>query len=312
MRSGSGLTGILLVDKPGGWTSHDVVAKVRGLSGQRRIGHTGTLDPLATGLLVLCLGWATRLVEYMSGHSKRYEGTIVLGQTTDTDDADGSLLAERPVPALAEFDLRRLEAAFSGDIDQVPPAYSAVKIGGTRAYAAARRGKPLSLPARPVTVSGLSLTLLGPTTLGVMVCCSAGTYVRSLARDIGAALGCGAHLASLRRTRVGVLSLEDAWTLADLAGLAAAGGLERALLPADEGLLDRPAAIVSELHARALWHGEAVFPQSSTEAATVLRLYSAAGMFVGAGVLAGGMLRPLKVIAGPAAVLMSRPATVGN
>lgn len=311
MGSGIDLAGILLVDKPSGWTSHDVVAKVRGLSGQPRIGHTGTLDPMATGLLVLCCGRATRLVEYMTGHSKRYEGTIALGRTTDTDDADGEVLIERPVPLLAPTDLRRLEGAFSAAIQQVPPAYSAVKVGGTRAYAAARKGRPLALTARPVTVFDIRLTLPAPATLGVAVSCSAGTYVRSLARDIGEALGCGAHLASLRRMRVDRLRVEDSWTLAELAALAHSGQFERALLPLDEGLLDRAAAIVSDEHGRALGHGKAISLEGA-DGGGVLRLYSQSGTFLGAGVFGAGVLSPTKVVQGVPDTVMSGPGTTGN
>ncbi|MEO9256647.1 MAG: tRNA pseudouridine(55) synthase TruB, partial [Tepidiformaceae bacterium] len=154
-RPQSPLHGILLVDKPQGWTSHDVVAKTRGLTHERKIGHTGTLDPMATGLLVLCLGDATRLVEYMAGHDKRYEGEITLGVTTDTDDAEGTPIATCSVPELSEPTLSSLASQFSGALSQRPPAYSAVKIGGKRAYAVARGGGVVTIPARPVMVHSL-------------------------------------------------------------------------------------------------------------------------------------------------------------
>jgi tRNA pseudouridine55 synthase len=201
----------LLVDKPSGWTSHDVVAKVRGLSRQRQIGHTGTLDPMATGLLVLCLGRATRLVEYMVGHDKAYTGIIQLGASTTTDDAEGEVTERAPVPALTADDQRRVAAAFTGRIEQVPPAYSAVKVAGQRAYAVARKGGAVSLGARPVTVYEMALELEGSDRLRIEVRCSSGTYVRSLARDMGVALGTLGHLAALRRKSVGGFGVEDAF-----------------------------------------------------------------------------------------------------
>ena len=151
----SGLDGILLVDKPAAWTSHDVVARVRRLTGQRRAGHTGTLDPAATGLLVICLGRATRLVEYMGAHGKSYIGRVRLGVTTDTDDADGTILSETAVPPGWQESLEAVGAQFIGEISQRPPAYSALKVDGQRAYARARAGETLKLPERPVTIRRL-------------------------------------------------------------------------------------------------------------------------------------------------------------
>ena len=190
----SGLTGVLLIDKEPGWTSHDVVARARRLTGQRRIGHTGALDPMATGLLVLCLGRATRLVEYMMPSEKAYEGEIALGQEMDTDDAEGAPTRAGELPEGA-IDLDALARQFTGEIMQTPPAYSAVKVDGRRAYALAREGETPELKPRPVRVSTLRLERLAPDRLRVNVSCGPGMYVRSLARDIGRAIGCGAHLA---------------------------------------------------------------------------------------------------------------------
>jgi len=287
--------GILLVDKPGGWTSHDVVARVRRLAGQRRIGHTGTLDPMATGLLVLCLGNATRLVEYMTGHDKAYAGEIALGTTTTTDDAEGEVLATRPVPPLAEGVLRGLALQFTGDIEQAPPRFSAIQRGGQRAHAVARRGGELRIEARPVTVHHLELTAIAPERLSIAVTCGAGTYVRSLARDIGEALGCGAHLASLRRERAGRFVLEDAWTLAEVEALAGAHRLEHALLPADEGIIDLEAALVVDETARRLALGQPAPASQAAGESGPLRLYSGGGAFVGIGSAREGELRPVKI-----------------
>ena len=162
MRAASALDGIVVIDKPTGWTSHDVVAKTRGITRQRRIGHTGTLDPMATGVLVLCLGQATRLVEYMTAHDKRYVGEIVLGVTTDTDDADGEVISRTPVPDVGPLTLGDLERQFSGRLLQRPPNYSAIKVGGKRAYSLARAGETQELATRPVTVHELRLTLVSP------------------------------------------------------------------------------------------------------------------------------------------------------
>jgi tRNA pseudouridine55 synthase len=304
-RQQGGPEGLLLVDKPAGWTSHDVVAKVRRLAGQRRIGHTGTLDPAATGLLVLCLGRATRLVEFMEGHRKAYSGEVVLGVRTATDDAEGDVLERRPVPEIDERALRQLEAAFSGELDQVPPAYSAVSVGGTRAYAAARKGRALDLPSRRVTVYELSLRWAGAERIAIDVECSAGTYVRSLARDIGKSLGCGAHLAMLRRTRVGRFSVQDAPSLAGLeAAIRRAGGIEPFLLPADEALLHLRVALLSS-PADSWGAGP-----KSTGGLEALRVYGARGEFRGiAGLGQGAGIRPWKVIEPVTAASEASPKT---
>jgi tRNA pseudouridine55 synthase len=296
-RQEGGPEGILLVDKPAGWTSHDVVAKVRRLAGQRRAGHTGTLDPAATGLLVLCLGRATRLVEYMTADAKEYEGTIALGVTTDTDDAEGTVTAERPVPEVTPEQLGSLERRFSGTILQVPPAFSAVQVQGRRAYAAAREGRPFDLPAREVTVHRLSLEARDGGLLGIRMTCSGGTYVRSIARDIGAALGCGAHLASLRRLRAGPFHVEDAWTIAGLAETLSARPIGDVLLAPDEGLLTYGVALVERPEARDVRiESGRLSPNETT-----VRMYDAGGTFLGTATVDGARLRPRKVFPPPRA-----------
>lgn len=294
----SGLTGILLVDKPPGWTSHDVVARVRGLSGQRQIGHSGTLDPMATGLLVLCLGRATRLVEYMVGHDKAYQGVIQLGTSTATDDAEGEVVERAAVPTLTADDLRRVAVAFTGRIEQVPPAYSAVKVAGQRAYAVARRGGAVALAARAVIVHELALELDASDRLRIDVRCGSGTYVRSLARDIGAALGALGHLAALRRTKVGAFGVDEAVPLAALTEVPRERFAEL-LLPVDEGVLDLDAAIVSDGHGALLAHGgriQAVAERPAEHA----RVYTVTGEFVGIGAVdVPGVVRPVKVLTVP-------------
>jgi len=196
--------GLLLVDKPAGPTSHDVVQAARRALHERRIGHTGTLDPAATGLLLLCVGKATRLQQYLLGWPKTYRGEIRLGFATATYDAEGEPLGEpRPVPAISDRTLAELEARFSGELQQLPPPYSAKKAAGRKFYELARAGEQVPLEPKRVTLHSIALERSGADRLGFEVSCSSGTYVRSLAHDIGEALACGGHLANLRRTRIG-------------------------------------------------------------------------------------------------------------
>jgi tRNA pseudouridine55 synthase len=204
------MNGLLLVDKPAGLTSHDVVDRVRHAAGIRRVGHTGTLDPCATGLLVLCLGSATRLSEHLTGLDKVYEGAMRLGVVTDSYDLDGKVVQTNDVPELNLAVIQQACDRFSGDILQVPPMVSAVKIGGERLYKKARRGQMVEREPRPVTVHEFCGVRYEPPDVFIRVRCSRGTYVRSLCHDVGQALGCGAVLATLRRTFVGHHSVENA------------------------------------------------------------------------------------------------------
>jgi tRNA pseudouridine55 synthase len=217
--------GLVVVDKPGGMTSHDVVARVRGLARRKRVGHAGTLDPMATGVLVLGVGRATRLLGYLTGAGKGYAATIRLGRSTVTDDADGEVVAEVPAGGLTDPAVRAGLAALTGEIDQVPSAVSAVKLQGRRAYRLVREGAPVELPARRVVVSRLAVLAIRrdqPELIDVDVelACSSGTYVRAIARDLGAGLGVGGHLTALRRTFVDGFRLAEATTLEGLAGRA--------------------------------------------------------------------------------------------
>lgn len=216
-----GPDGLVVVDKPQGLTSHDVVARVRRIAGTRKVGHAGTLDPMATGVLVLGLGRATRLLGHLTGADKEYLATIRLGEETVTDDADGDLVAQVSAADVDEPTVRAGVARLTGQIDQVPSSVSAVKVDGRRAYARVRSGEDVVLTARSVTVSAFDvLELRRPTAdlvdLDVRVVCSSGTYVRALARDLGRGLRVGGHLTTLRRTRVGRFGLPDASTLAQL------------------------------------------------------------------------------------------------
>jgi len=219
--------GLLIVDKPAGWTSHDVVARCRRLCGTRRVGHAGTLDPMATGVLVLGINRATKLLTFLVGCDKTYTATIRLGQSTMTDDAQGEITTSHDVSGLTAEAIAGVVAALTGEISQVPSSVSAIKVDGQRSYARVRAGQDVVLPARPVTVSRFDV--LGRQTrtvhglqghrvldLDVIVDVSSGTYIRALARDLGAALGVGGHLTALRRTRVGRFTLDGAHSLTDL------------------------------------------------------------------------------------------------
>jgi tRNA pseudouridine55 synthase len=223
----SGPNGILIVDKPADWTSHDVVARVRRLAGTRKVGHAGTLDPMATGVLVLGLGPSTRLLTYIVGSDKEYLATMRLGASTTTDDAEGEPLGWAPAERVRSITPRRLADAvahLTGDIQQVPSSVSAIKVDGKRAYAKVRAGEQVELKARGVTVSAFDILATREVAVGdavaldvdVRIACSSGTYVRALARDLGVALLTGGHLTSLRRTRVGPFAEADARELADL------------------------------------------------------------------------------------------------
>jgi tRNA pseudouridine55 synthase len=204
------MKGILLVDKPAGITSHDVVNVLRKSTGIRKIGHTGTLDPAATGLLIMCIGKATRLSEHLMGMDKTYEGEMRFGVVTDSYDMDGQVLEEHEVPDITAAQLEEAMEPLTGDLMQVPPMVSAVKVGGQRLYKLARQGETVERPSRPVTVFEFSLLESSLPVVKFRVQCSSGTYVRSLCHDIGQHFGCGAALQSLRRTRIGSHSVEDA------------------------------------------------------------------------------------------------------
>ncbi len=232
--------GVLVVDKPAGWTSHDVVARVRRLAGTRKVGHAGTLDPMATGVLVVGVGRATRLLTFVTGADKEYLATVRLGVSTSTDDAEGEVLTRTDAAGVTPADVADAVAALTGPIDQVPSAVSAIKVDGRRAYARVRAGQDVHLAARPVRVEELTVLTSrrgpGVLDLDVRVVCSSGTYVRALARDLGAGLGVGGHLTALRRTRVAGFTLADARTLDALSAEADAAP-------------DRPIAVLSPAHA---------------------------------------------------------------
>ncbi len=221
-RAGPEPGGLIIVDKPAGMTSHDVVARVRRAARTRRVGHGGTLDPMATGVLVIGVERATRLLTYVIGSEKSYRGTVRLGQTTVTDDAEGEVLTEASAARVTDDAVRQALAAFVGEIDQVPSSVSAIKIKGVRSYARVRGGEEVELAARRITISRLAVGEIRPVDGGarrdvdIEVTCSSGTYIRAIARDLGAALGVGGHLIALRRTAVGGFGLAEAVSLDEL------------------------------------------------------------------------------------------------
>ncbi|HEY1984383.1 MAG TPA: tRNA pseudouridine(55) synthase TruB [Terracidiphilus sp.] len=213
------MDGLLVIDKPGGMTSHDVVNRLRRISGEQSIGHLGTLDPMATGVLPLLLGKFTRLAQYFSSARKSYTGTICFGFATDTFDADGEPSGPFVEPALTLEKVRDASSRFHGDMEQMPPPYSAKKIGGVPAYKIARAGKPVELKAASISISSFEIVALQGTEATFALTISAGGYVRSVAHELGRDLGCGAHLSSLRRTEAGVFTLAEAQTLDTLESL---------------------------------------------------------------------------------------------
>lgn len=291
--------GVVLLDKPAGLTSNAALQTVKRLFNARKAGHTGSLDPLATGLLPLCFGEATKISGLLLASDKRYRARVRLGLTTDTGDVTGQVLTRQPLPDLTPECLQRALSALRGEILQVPPMYSALKQAGQPLYRLARQGITVDRAPRRVTIHTLDLLAWGADWLEIDVFCSKGTYLRSLAEAIGERLGCGATLETLRRTQTGPFHLADAWTLPRLHELAAQHCIAEALLPVDSALCDWPALTLTEHQAQALRHGQPLrgaWPPLADAAPTTVRLYAAQG-FLGWGALHAGVLRPLRLLA---------------
>ncbi|MET0417435.1 MAG: tRNA pseudouridine(55) synthase TruB [Actinoplanes sp.] len=253
--------GLIVVDKPAGMTSHDVVARIRRLAKTRRVGHGGTLDPMATGVLIIGVNRATRLLTYVIGAEKSYAATVRLGQSTITDDAEGEVTATAGVDGVTAEAIHAGLDAQRGEIDQVPSAVSAIKINGQRAYKRVREGEEVTLPARRVTISRLDVLDIrrgdGVIDVDIEVTCTSGTYIRAIARDLGVALGSGGHLTALRRTAVGALTLDDAATLEELEQRAP----DVVALPMSEAARQAfPQRTATEEEARVLSHGGPLTP----------------------------------------------------
>jgi tRNA pseudouridine55 synthase len=254
------MNGILNIDKPAGWTSHDVVGWTRRVLREKRVGHAGTLDPMATGVLLVCVGQATRVVEYLTAGEKVYRAEAQLGVTTDTYDADGEIIATAPVPPLTTDVLIAALTGFVGEIQQRPPAFSAIKQDGEAAYRKARRGEAVDLPARPVTIHSIKLLIWDPAAakLTIEITCGPGTYIRSLAQDLGQDLGCGATLTRLTRIRSSQYVIQDAVDLDTVANAARQGDLARFLHPLATALEKLTRVPVDAEQVARLVHGQPI------------------------------------------------------
>jgi tRNA pseudouridine55 synthase len=280
------LSGIFNIDKPPGATSFSVVSRVRKLTGIRKVGHAGTLDPMASGVLPVCLGRATRMVEFLLDQPKTYRGQVHFGVATDTYDADGEVTATADASALTKEAVASALEAFTGEIDQVPPMYSALKRHGRPLYEYARAGKDVELEARRVRVYRIELMSFDAPIAEIEVECGRGFYVRSLAHDLGQVLGCGAHLSKLTRTRSGPFSIEDAIALEDLESHAAHGSWEHRLLATDRAVEWMPAVILGKANTLETKHGRSIAFEGFTQPAgfdtnrAICRAYSDAGAFL--------------------------------
>lgn len=258
------INGVIVIRKEQGFTSHDVVAKMRGICGQKKIGHTGTLDPAATGVLPVCLGSGTKLCDMLADRDKEYVAELLLGVTTDTQDTTGTVLAEQAVK-VTEDEVRKVCESFVGDYNQIPPMYSALKVGGKKLYELAREGKSVERQARPVRILELEILQIELPVVKMRVVCSKGTYIRTLCDDIGRALGCGGAMKSLERTRVGAFTLENAVTLGKLQQLKDAGKLTGVVLPVDRIFDECPKLHVTEEFVRLLDNGNAILQEQTEE-----------------------------------------------
>ena len=279
------LNGIINIHKEAGFTSHDVVAKMRGICGQKKIGHTGTLDPQATGVLPVCLGSGTKLCDMLTDKDKEYVAELLLGQTTDTQDVTGQILTENQVE-VSEEQVRDAVMSFVGDYDQIPPMYSALKVNGKKLYELAREGKEVERKARPVTILEIEILDIQLPVVKMRVACSKGTYIRTLCADIGEKLGCGGTMKSLVRTKVGHFTLENAITLGTLQDLRDEGKLESIVLPVDECFEGCPSLHVQEKWCKLLENGNSFYPSQTGEGKTYsagqwVRVYHENNSFVG-------------------------------
>lgn len=267
-------SGILNLDKLRGMTSHDVVNRVRQVTGIRKVGHAGTLDPMATGVLLLCVGRATRLAEYLTASEKRYKATVRLGVETDTYDAEGQVMHTSPV-AISREEVSDALGDFCGPIAQVPPMYSALKRGGQPLYKLARKGVTVARKPRPVHISFIKMTAWAPPDFSFDVTCSAGTYVRSLAHDLGKKLGCGAHLTGLIRSHSGSFSLQNAVPLNDLSPV----NWKDFLQPMEVAVADLPLLTLDDHAAQCLVYGQAILCRPEHPVADLARVHSEDGAF---------------------------------
>jgi tRNA pseudouridine55 synthase len=297
--------GLFVIDKPAGWTSHDVVGRMRRILGTKKVGHAGTLDPMATGMLLVGANKATRLLTFYVGHDKDYDATIRLGQATVTDDAEGEVTQTADASGVTEAEIHSAVAELTGEIEQVPSAVSAIKVDGKRSYARVRSGEDVVLKARPVTVSRFVVLAIrrldAVVDVDIAVTVSSGTYVRALARDLGSALGVGGHLTALRRTRVGGLTLADATTLEQLTELKEAGEELPATSLARAATGALAAVAISAHDARELTHGRRATSPAEALSGVDLAAVDPQGDLVAVVRRSGTALKPVIVFAQPRA-----------
>ncbi len=294
-RKGRDINGVILLDKPAGYSSNQAVQKVRWLFTARKAGHTGSLDPFATGMLPICLGEASKTAGFMLDASKTYEATAFLGQSTTTGDTEGEVKRERPVPVLDPGRVNSVFHQFLGDIEQIPPMYSALKHDGQRLYQLARAGREVERKARTVHIFSLELLALDLPLMHFRVRCSKGTYIRTLAEDIAEKLDTCAHLQSLRRLEVQPFQEKDMIGLDDLIALAEEGRAESCLLPVDAGLSDWPLVELDETQTNRFSHGNPV--ESDTEETGLVRVYGPESLLLGLGeVTADQTLKPRRLM----------------
>ena len=279
------MNGIINVYKERGYTSHDVVAKLRGILKQKKIGHTGTLDPEAEGVLPVCLGKATKLCDLLAGHDKVYEAVMLLGQSTDTQDTTGTVLESAPVTA-SEEEVREAVLSFEGSYEQIPPMYSALKVNGQKLCDLARAGKEVEREARRVRIEEIEILHMELPRVTMRVVCSKGTYIRTLCADIGNKLCCGGTMESLQRTRVGIFKLEEALTLSQLQVKKEDGTLPSCVKPVDACFEHLPALHVCPQHQKLLDNGNPLFADQMRERIRIgegeqVRVYAADGRFFG-------------------------------
>jgi len=292
------INGVLLLDKASGFSSNSSLQKVKRLFRARKAGHTGSLDPLASGLLPVCLGEATKLSSFLLNSDKRYEVRIRLGAETDTADVEGTVTLTRPVPDLTEAIIEQVLQDFRGEGEQIPPMYSALKHQGQRLYDLARKGLEVDRPARPITIHSLTLLRFDATSMELDVHCSKGTYIRTLAEDIGRRLGCGGHVEVLRRTAVGSLKVMDAFTI-DQLEVMTQNERDKVLMPMDELVSYLPSVEVNEAMSLMFCQGNPLFvPQAPSQG--WVRLYGRSAGFLGLGeVLEDGRIGPRRMFQRP-------------
>jgi len=304
------MDGILIIRKPAGPTSHDIVNEVRYIFAQKKVGHAGTLDPMATGVLIVCLGKATRIVDYLMGLPKEYRARMILGRTTDTQDSTGNIISERDSSQITREMLEQAASRFIGEIEQVPPMTSAIKHKGKPLYKFAREGKSVERAPRKVTVWSIQVTdFVRPAMVDaqhlveaeLVVRCSSGTYIRTLCADIGEVLGCGAHMSALERTKIGHFSIEQAVTTDDLKGAKVVGRLENLLMSIEEVLVDMPAVVVSREDVDKLLHGRTVRAITDAKNDAIVRALAPNGKLLAIGSVSQKnsetLIKPRKVLA---------------